>query len=104
VAILLALTFSSLDNRSLIQFKTTQTRSVIEKNVLAINAGGDGTVPKSDSFVFQTGLRKRKKFDITFHHRLEQHFPDWVEWMAYQKKQEEFYKLAMKKKEKSKYY
>jgi hypothetical protein len=47
-------------------------------------------VSKSDSFVFQTGLRKRKKFDITFHRRLEQHFPDWVERMAYQKKQEEF--------------
>ena len=55
-------------------------------------------MPKSDSFVFQTGLRKRKKFDITFHRRLEQHFPDWVERMAYQKKQKEFYKLAMKKK------
>ena len=76
-------------------------QAVIEtnvKNVLAINSGGDGTVPKSDSFVFQTGLRKRKKFDITFHRRLEQHFPDWVERMAYQKKQKEFYKLAMKKK------
>jgi hypothetical protein len=105
VAILLALTFSSFDDRSFIRFQTTQTPAVIEKNVknvLAINLGGDGTVPKSDSFVFQTGLRKRKKFDITFHHRLEQHFPDWVERMTYKKKQEEFYKLAMKKKEKSK--
>lgn len=101
VTILLGLTFSSFDDRSLIGFQTTQTPAVIEKNVknvLAINSGGDGTVPKSDSFVFQTGLRKRKKFDMTFHRRLEQHFPDWVERMAYQKKQEEFSKLAMKKK------
>jgi hypothetical protein len=101
VAILLALTFSSFDDRSLIRFQTIQTPAVIKKNVknvLAINSGGDGTVPKSDNFVFQTGLRKRKKFDIIFHHRLEQHFPDWGDRMACQKKQEEFYKLAMKKK------
>jgi len=28
---------------------------------------------------------------------LEQHFPDWEERMNYQKKQEEFYKAAMRK-------
>ena len=43
-------------------------------------------------------LGKRKKFDLAFHRRLEQHFPDWEERMAYQKKQAEFYKSAMRKK------
>jgi hypothetical protein len=85
----------------LVGFERTQTPEVIEKNVkniLAINSGGDGTVPKSNSFVLQTGLRKRKKFDIIFHRRLEEHCPDWDKRMTYQKKQEEFYKSAMKKK------
>ena len=41
-------------------------------------------------------LGKRKKLD--FHHQLEQYFPDWKERMDYQKKQEEFYKSAMKRK------
>ena len=43
-------------------------------------------------------LGKRKKFDLDFHHQLEQYFPDWKERMDYQKKQEEFYKSAMKRK------
>ena len=43
-------------------------------------------------------LGKRKKFDLDFHHQLEQYFPDWKERMDYQKKQEEFYKTAMKRK------
>ena len=42
-------------------------------------------------------LEKGKKFDLAFHHRLEQHFPDWENRMNYQKKQEKFYKSAMKK-------
>ena len=41
---------------------------------------------------------KRKKFNLAFHRRLEQHFLDWKELMAYQEKQAEFYKLAMRKK------
>ena len=43
-------------------------------------------------------LNKRKNFNLQFHHKLERHFPDWEGRMAYQKKQEEFYKLAMRKK------
>lgn len=52
MAILLALTFSSFDDRFLIWFQTTQTPTVIEKNVknvLAINSGSDGTVPSQNS-------------------------------------------------------
>lgn len=41
---------------------------------------------------------KIKKFDLVFHTRLMQTFPDWEARMNYQKKQEELYKSAMKKK------
>lgn len=83
-----------------VRFQRPQTLKVIEKNtesILAINSGNEGSKRKSGSFVLQTGLGKRKKFDIVFHRRLEQCFPDWKERIDYQKKQEEFYKLAMKK-------
>ena len=40
---------------------------------------------------------KRKKFDLVLHARLMKTFPDWEARMNYQKKQEEFYKLAIKK-------
>ena len=43
-------------------------------------------------------LGKRKKFDLDFHRKLEQHFPDWSARMNYQKKQEKFFKSAMRKK------
>ena len=78
------------------QSQRTQTLTLIERNtasVLAINSGGG----QSGSFVLQTGLGKIKNFNIVFHRRLEQYFPDWKERMDYQKKQEEFYKLAMKR-------
>lgn len=39
-------------------------------------------------------IRKNKK---KFQRKLEKHFPDWDERMNYQKKQENFYKSAMKK-------
>ena len=39
-----------------------------------------------------------QKMDSDLHSRLERHFPDWEERMAYQEKQAEFYKLAMRKK------
>jgi hypothetical protein len=38
-------------------------------------------------------------FDVNFHRRLREAFPDWKARMDYQKKQEEFYKSAMKKRE-----
>ena len=48
-----------------------------------------------ENYIF---LGKIKKFDIDFHRQLEQYFPDWGERMNYQKKQEKFFKLAMRKK------
>ena len=39
-----------------------------------------------------------QKMDSDFHRRLKKYFPDWEERMAYQKKQAEFYKSAMRKK------
>ena len=41
--------------------------------------------------------KNKKKFDLSFHRRLEKHFPDWDERMSYQKKQEKFYKSARMK-------
>jgi hypothetical protein len=52
---------------------------------------------KFGNSVLQTILGKRKKFDIVYHRRLEQHFPDWKGRIDYQKEQEKFYKLAFKK-------
>ena len=40
---------------------------------------------------------KREKFDLVLHVKLMKTFPDWPARMEYQKKQEEFYKSAMKK-------
>lgn len=39
----------------------------------------------------------KKKFDLVFDTKLEQHFPDWKERINYQKKQEKFYKSTMRK-------
>lgn len=39
-----------------------------------------------------------QKIDSDLHRRLKMSFPDWEERMAYQKKQAEFYKLAIRKK------
>jgi hypothetical protein len=44
---------------------------------------------------------KIKNFDPTFHRRLKEAFPDWKERMDYQKKQEEFYKSAVRKRKES---
>ena len=42
-------------------------------------------------------ITNKRKFDLTFHRKLEKHFPDWEDRMNFQKKQENFYKSAMKK-------
>ena len=87
------LNFFPLDPVYFIQSPTTKT--CIEKTVAGQTAlricGGDG---ESRLALI---LGKRKKFDLAFYRRLEQHFPDWEERMNYQKKQEEFYKSAMRK-------
>ena len=62
-----------------------------ESNVVIEQLRGGGT----EDFPF---LGKRKKFDLDFHRQLEQYFPDWVGRMNYQKKQEKFFKSAMRKK------
>ena len=101
-SLLIALLFNFSQSQIVdeVRFQRTQPLTVIEKktaSILAINSGGEGSKRKFGSFVVQTGLGKRKKFNIVFHRRLEQHFPDWEEQMNYQKKQEEFYKSAMRK-------
>jgi len=97
VTLLFAITFSSFDE---VHFRTAETPAAIQKNVsqvLLINSGSGGSESKYGNSVLQTGLGKRKKFNIVFHRRLEQHFPDWKTRMAYQEKQEKFYKSAIKK-------
>ena len=87
------LNFFPLDPVYFIQSPTTKTcieKTVAGQTVLII-CGGD-----SESRLARV-LGKRKKFDLAFYRRLEQHFPDWEERMNYQKKQEEFYKSAMRK-------
>ena len=42
-------------------------------------------------------ITNKRKFDLTFHRKLEKSFPDWEDRMNFQKKQEKFYKSAMKK-------
>ena len=44
------------------------------------------------------GRENSEKFDLDFHRQLEQYFPDWAGRMDYQKKQEKFFKSAMRKK------
>lgn len=43
-------------------------------------------------------LNNKKRIDLSFHRRLEQYFPDWDRRIAYQQRQEKFYKSAMIKK------
>ena len=60
--------------------------------------GGSRDSEKINLLNKRISLRKRKNFNLTLHCRLEQHFPDWEERIAYQKKQEKFYKSGMRKK------
>ena len=71
------------------QYVRHQHQKTVNK-VLEIPYSG-GRESTSNSF-------KKEKIDLSFHRRLKQHFPDWNERMDYQKKQEKFYKLAMKRK------
>ena len=42
-------------------------------------------------------IRNKKNFDLSFHRKLEKHFPDWEGRIDFQRKQEKFYKSAIKK-------
>ena len=83
---LFGLTLSSLNdmNDSYLMQPNTQPRIEIS-SALRVPPGG-----RQES--------KRKKFDLVLHARLMKTFPDWEQRMGYQKKQEEFYKSAMRKK------
>ena len=93
-SLLLALIILHSDARSL----PSSVRGEHVSSVLTINSKDYGKIPvQNNSFLLQTGLKKKKKFNIKYHRRLEQTFPDWPTRMAYQQKQEKFYKSAMKK-------
>jgi hypothetical protein len=72
---------------------SSQSQVVIEQL-----RGGIRDSEKINSLNKRICLRKRKNFDPAFHRRLKKYFPDWDERMAFQKKQEGFYKSAMQKK------
>ena len=69
------------------QYNPLET-TISNQKALAVS-GGDG-LPALFS-------AKREKFDLVLHARLMKTFPDWPARMDYQKKQEEFYKSAIKK-------
>ena len=56
--------------------------------VVSVNRGGGSPSESQEKIKITKG----------FHRRLEQHFPDWEGRMDYQKRQEKYYKLAMRKK------
>ena len=87
------LNFSPFNPGYSIQSPTTKpcTEKTIAGQTALRICGGDGESRLA------LGLGKRKNFDIAFHRRLEQHFPDWKDRMDYQKKQEILYKSAMQK-------
>ena len=66
--------------------------SEILLNSTSINSELDKIV-----LVKNPSISNKKKFDLSFHRKLEKHFPDWDGRMIYQKKQEKFYKSAMAK-------
>jgi hypothetical protein len=76
---------------------TTSSQSQLVIEQVEILRGGESK-SDSSSFVTPICLSERKNFDPAFHRRLVKHFPDWSGRMAFQKKQEGFYKSAMQKK------
>lgn len=85
----------AIQSESTIQF--SPSRQVIVSSADRINPGGNQYASKESSFLERSSLNKGKKFNLQFHHKLEQKFPDWDERISYQMKQEQFYKSAMKK-------
>lgn len=69
------------------QYNTLET-TISNQKALAVS-GGDGLLGLFSA--------KREKFDLVLHVRLMETFPDWPARMDFQKKQEEFYKSAIKK-------
>lgn len=96
LAFCLALVYTSIQHQIIeyLEYYHAVPQESIRLEILI--RGGKGNIPR-ESFNSLTGLKKRKKFSIVFHCRLEQHFPDWNERMAYQKNQENFYKSALRK-------
>jgi len=78
-------------------YRIHQREEILSK-VLAVAQGG-GQGENSNSFVSNVlDLKNKKRISLSFHRRLEQHFPDCNERMAYQQRQEKFYESAMRKK------
>ena len=82
-----------LNNLNQISFPTEIVGSTDHTTILAKNLRD-----KSKGRTLPINNRKnKKKFDERFHRKLEQHFPDWQGRIDFQRKQEKFYKSAMKR-------
>ena len=56
-----------------------------------------GSDREEGNYIIRIVDRKKVKFDLSFHMRLEKYFPDWNTRIIYQGEREKFYDSAMKK-------
>ena len=56
-----------------------------------------GSDKEERSYIIRIVDRKKMKFDLSFHMRLEKYFPNWNARITYQREREKFYDSAMKK-------
>ena len=75
-------------------YRIHQREETVSKGLAVASGGGQGENSNSNML----DLKNKKRIYLSFHRRLEQHFPDWNERMAYQQIQENFYESAMRKK------
>lgn len=68
-----------------------------DKDLTTIILASSGSDKRNEKRLPSINKKNKKKFDLALHIKLEKHFPDWDERVSYQKKQEKFYKSAMKK-------
>jgi hypothetical protein len=88
---------SKLTSYETLAYRIEQREKTFSK-ILVIVPGG-GQKKNSNNFVSNVlDLKNKKRISISFHRRLEQHFPDCNKRMAYQQKQENLYESAMIKK------
>lgn len=70
---------------------------VTDPSEILVNSTSSNSDLNEIVLVKNPSIRNKKKFDLSLHRKLEKHFPDWNQRINYQKKQENFYKSAMKK-------
>lgn len=56
-----------------------------------------GSDRSKESYITLVVDGKKRKFDLSFHRRLEKYFPDWDTRITYQQERQQFYDSAMQK-------